>query len=649
MGKKSFLVFFCFLLLLAETVSAAVPTVDFFWQLGNDQNGVVAKNASVTFIPLISSNLFLNRIAWNFPDSNIGGDFNRTYVSVQDFNDDFSDGNFLVDKNWIKASVDGWGNFSLGANKRLKGEDQRGDLKSDFNFSYLNKSFVLEYDMNLTDKGGAIVDSVYFFLGRGIAPSATIPTGYFVEMRDGAGTIVFYRTDGATTSLLINSGLTTTHDQVYSIRLERKTDGNFSLFVDDDYKGSAVDTTYTDFNFFDLNIGFSGSETVFSVDNIFFSTMSTTSDKNEMVEFPTIGAKSVCLTAGNNDGNATICKSATVSLGSPTILNFDFNYLTGFGFWDVNEHFVLRCDSNFSSNRYQLYFNDVNVFDQNVSDNSYQYIDVNANAGTNTARFICTASDSSTTQTKTVKLYAITFRIVNERTGLPITTFADFNRIRLTDFDLNKHFDFNSASGNQVAFSSLSTDTLRLDINYSDSTELFKEYSMAVITDRNISLCVAQPAENFAQQIIVSSIQTDQVVIQHSFSNCYALAALTRYAYQNNFSAQTFTINSPYSLYFFDDGVKTLLSTLDGSTGLITNLRAMILNRTQYTIDIARDTVGIAPLRNALTGEYDTNIMQFYYYALRQNNAILLLCPAPEQRPNNPASIQRQQFVVVLH
>lgn len=303
------------------------------------------------------------------------------------------------------------------------------------------------------------------------------------------------------------------------------------------------------------------------------------------------------------------------------VLTFDLNFTSGFtDALDIN--FFLNCNDALSpTDRYLLYINDINVNDTTeTNDTNLDVTSAILNGNNDTNAFCYDEAGNFANDVNTSVVYALWFNLINEDTGGQITNLlTDVNVLEASvyTYDGNVDYDLNGLFPKWFVGS---TQVLRFDFTYNDDiqTEISREMDFSLLTDQNANVCVA-PFQTLYEQIFVSSTERP-VVVYNDYAKCYNLASYTKFAYENALMVKGYTINKPYYLYTWSNGVKILLALIEGSTPSIMNLDTLIFNRAEYTIDIATDTVGIAPKLNTVTGEYDTNTIEIYYKSLRGTN-----------------------------
>lgn len=624
------ILFFFVVLALAINVNAAVPDVDFNWYVSGMKDINTNVFQSIIFNPNIVSTQDINSMMWRF-DSD--GNVNYFNYFLSSFFDTFTGTNGTVittyNPNYARTTTGPSTTMTIQSNAFQL--DAFNDGSSGGDTIRLNN-----YDLNKWDSNQEIsfkiksiagnVDTARLGLGK---QSDNITPVAYIDFGTGTTAVSCIGAGSGSTSFSAND--------IFKFSLGKTGTNTFNISCfKNDVIFSTANTNFgvESFKFMEQISSAGGTVTVVLDDlnlgnPIDFLDANINRDLNQNHTFSSVGIKNVCLTAGNNDGNFTHCRLLSViePIEVPKIIVFDKNITTGFGISDLNSFLVLQCDSNLSQVDYQVYLNGVLVYDQNNAPNTKVYSPISISNGTNNIIFTCRVSATvSSSETKIVKVYRIGFRVVNEKTGVPLSTYADFNLLRLT-MDINNFFNFNAANGNYVMVSSLNPETLRLDVNYITipPIETFKNFNLEVISpDENIDICVAQPYVNLSEQKFISS-QKDAVIMRHTISNCYSIADYTKYSYNNLLSNNTATLNASYYLYYFDGSIRVLLTNIDGSAALIHNLQTLRLNRTDFNILITTDTVAVSPLYDPLTKNNVPNVLQIFYRSLESNNISLNL------------------------
>lgn len=613
--------FFFFILLFCVSVSAAVPTVEFDWYQSGDKNASILTILQTIFDPTITTSSPLSNLLWGFDTD---GNINSTITTL--FTDNFNDGDFSSDPVWTVRS----GSWAVGDNNRLTSTNVTfAEIDTPLDIYMPDQNLTIQFDMNI-NAAGTFGGSLF------LARPGAFKSGYKVEVAATPANFRFFRidTDGESIAL-IDSGIGASSNVQYFMKVTRTIDGNWTLFVNGTNHGSAVDTTFTDFNFVDVNNS-RVVTAIISVDDInIVSGGAINTDKNEVHSFTSSGTKNVCLTAENIDGSTTTCNQIQVTQNEDVnvvIQQFDLNSAVGFNIVDLNAHFILRCNSDINTVadlNYTLILNDTEVHTSTADSNAIIFVPVTPLNGDNTATFTCSYNTLNIdSNTSNFRIFNVTFTLVNEETGVdwdPGTYAANFSDLNVKSYETGSVLDLIAGSTNTFAVSSLVDDIIRLDVNMNNGVGFHKEFSLFVLAgDGNISICLAEQQQIFEQEFASSQDDT-RVLLNHGVTGCFSMATYTSNALGNVFAARAFTITDPYILHFFDGNVKVVLSNLDGGVAFRHNLQVLALNKIVYPIDIASDFLAISPVLNSITQENDSNKLQIVYTSLRQNNVALNL------------------------
>jgi len=302
-------------------------------------------------------------------------------------------------------------------------------------------------------------------------------------------------------------------------------------------------------------------------------------------------------------------------LGSDTTFpTLDFNVISETGFVsDFNATAYLTCYDNSPNDlNYSIKLNDVNIFTSTDANATNRNVFTDLNIGENIFTFSCTDASGNTTTQNAPALYASRFHLVNEQTG---ETPVDLNKAEIINafvftYDSNYSYDFNATSTtskNFIDFNSIQ----RFEFTYEDDTIISREVDVSLINDQNIGICVA-PYQQFYEQLILSNTKKT-FYLYNDFAKCYNMATSTKFAYKTRKMARGITINKPYYLYIFSGTTKSLLTLIEGSIAVETNLDTLELNEQDFNVSVYDGSVSFEPLLNSVTGLYDTNTMRIYY------------------------------------
>lgn len=273
------LLFVLCLTLFSLSAYAVAPSVSFTF---NPTSPDI--NETITFDPLITSSLKVSNIQWQFDT-----DGNTNYFLLPN---PIIDDNFNVDfTGWTPA-----GSFDLNGGAL---QSPMGDSTIGHNITYSDSNSLNFYTrMRLVTAGRA-----YAAFDENQTGS---PQSYNVSIEPGTFNVAFRR---GSTILLSTSGAVNTY---FDINVVRRFDGNFSFYVNNNYIGSIVDTNDPiDGNRVVLGYDLAGGgrgqwDSITILDELAL-------DRNQTHSFASEGVKSVCLTAGNFDGNTTSCQNITIT------------------------------------------------------------------------------------------------------------------------------------------------------------------------------------------------------------------------------------------------------------------------------------------------------------------------------------------------
>jgi len=329
-----------------------------------------------------------------------------------------------------------------------------------------------------------------------------------------------------------------------------------------------------------------------------------------------------CLKVGGlgTDGNtytSQYCKTVSVDTINPTI---DGNLVYTQGFTSAfNITYNLICyDNSAAPITYQVIKNDTN----------YLLNEGDVNATLNTASFTLNYPGSAEIVMKCVddgnnfatlsfdKIYALKFRLVNENTG----ALFDLNKVTAAQaftYDGNFIYNFKDANLTSTNFFSPSR-TVRFDFTYpdADATKISREINFDYITDENVGVCVAEYQQFYLYRFLSTSVKP--VVVYNDFAKCYNLASTTKFLYNTYQSNTAYTINKPYYLYTYTNGVKTLLALLDGANNTEINLDILAFNQQTYVYSIDTDQIVFIP------SETDLNTIVLYFTSPNDNESVTL-------------------------
>jgi len=304
----------------------------------------------------------------------------------------------------------------------------------------------------------------------------------------------------------------------------------------------------------------------------------------------------------------------------------DLNFgVSGTGFYSGTPTVTayLTCDDTISPVIDYNLFNviDINLFSGIFDANSTQSVVVDANTGSNTFKGRCTDLVRNTaTDTNTVSVFSNCYSLVDESTGVALTTgdVNAFNYLTARGYDSNTTFNFKSPLATSTCYRSTSDDTVRFDLNYADGTNIYREFNLTILQDINttIPVCVADP-QDFFEQLFTAS-QEREVVLYSILGHCYNLADYTKYALQDSLSHRAFTISLPYQLNTDQNNQTVILALINGAVEATINLDVLVFKNQTFETGLQPDELSIAlyvvpPLT-------DSNTIAVYYNNLAGTN-----------------------------
>jgi len=311
-----------------------------------------------------------------------------------------------------------------------------------------------------------------------------------------------------------------------------------------------------------------------------------------------------------------ICQSVrTWDTITPTIdVNIDtdaFGFVTDFGV-DYN----MACYDNFTPIQY-----DVNYTYNGTTTNIYSSSDANASIHSGSLdlnigqsvylTFTCTDSYGNFVTTDSNQFYALQFYLIDEDTG----EYFDLNNVvtaRAFTYDGTHEYDFKDTNTVTKNFFS-DSQVVQFEFVYDDlsQTRIHRDIDFRYAPDENIPVCVAEPQTFYEQRFLSKSTQA--VLLKNTFANCYNMIATTKDLYGTKLMARAFTVNKPYT---YASTAGTTIAYIDGSKESEIDLDVLKYNTTTYELDILGTSIGFAPVFNSTTGEYDANVVRWFYQDL---------------------------------
>ena len=177
-----------------------------------------------------------------------------------------------------------------------------------------------------------------------------------------------------------------------------------------------------------------------------------------------------------------------------------------------------------------------------------------------------------------------------------------------------RSINYNLKENGTVVFnySSYETDTLHFEVDYENITGSVFRYIRMDLVEPVIRVGIAKE-QQFYQQLVYSSSSTKKCAIKNVFANAYVMADITRFTYGDAYMTNTYTIDKLYYLYTFDDdGNKVILSSLDGSQSISTNLDVLEFANQTYDFGILGEDIAFS--------RYNNETIMMYYMNLQGDN-----------------------------
>lgn len=306
-----------------------------------------------------------------------------------------------------------------------------------------------------------------------------------------------------------------------------------------------------------------------------------------------------------------------------TLTNTPLN--SGFGptIGDVNLN--LRCVDAISP---KVDFNivkvstDVNYLTGQFDANSTHTATIPLDSATQTFSGQCTDLAGNTdVDFNVVSIQVNCFQLVDETLGtaLSASDINQFGDLTATSYLTSDVWNFKSGLNPNICFNGSNGDTIRFDLNYSDGTQLFREFNQDILTsyDQNIPVCVADQQSFFEQDF--TSAKNTAIVLKHQLSHCFNMADYTKYAEADALSARAFTIVGPYIMETFDDdGNKVVLAQINGGTPSSIQVDFLKFKIDSVPLNVVDDYLGISLYLTG--GAVDSNTLKFSYVNFKNDN-----------------------------
>lgn len=312
--------------------------------------------------------------------------------------------------------------------------------------------------------------------------------------------------------------------------------------------------------------------------------------------------------------NDTFSNSTFISdLYSP---NISLSYITGI-FGTNKTNISMTCTDNLISTlTYNLTFNSNLLTYSNYTNNTE--IKNSSRLSADRSNLIygsCSDFLGKTEKTIDFTLYNIHMLLIDEIDNTP------FNLNNCTTaklyFDSNNNsYNIKGSSTPYIDFISPSNGKIRVELSYAAGEIILRYIDLSLVPDE-LRICANKEGITHYQQLIISSSEK-KAVVKNSFTDCYVAADYTRFGYQNAYLLKAYTIDAPYFLYTYTDGVQTFLSNIDGGISSYINLDTLVFSKTAYNIDYSVDALKTSKVD-------DVNQILVYYYNIKNDTDSLSL------------------------
>jgi len=270
----------------------------------------------------------------------------------------------------------------------------------------------------------------------------------------------------------------------------------------------------------------------------------------------------------------------------------DYNIISNEGF-ELDANAFLWCqDLNSPLQYFTITLNDVNILDENSSDNNVLRADANLVSGDNNLSVQCRDLVGNTANaSRRYVFYTKHFFIINEETGAPFNL-NDVNGLIMISYDTNYQYDFKTKGKTDVWFVSGIDDNFTFIFTYGTDQEIKRNFNTNLISElTDINICGTQ-YQTFYEQIVLSGKKKGAAILSN-YTNCYIMADYTKFAYSDSLINMGYTIDLPYTLYTWDRGTRVILSLIDGETASVINLDVLEYKQTLVPATFTKDYLSI--------------------------------------------------------
>jgi len=180
--------------------------------------------------------------------------FNLATIDANSLNDNFSDGNFLIDPEWVIAT----GSFDASSGKLKNTNAGSSRISTDLNSPNYN-SLSMSFDFNKVSANAS-----YIWFTNSTRNISVTDEGYGLIVHSATDTIsLAYHKNGS--QYMIVSGVAGyTSGTEFNVKVTRDSDFNWELFIDGVSKGTGIDNNNSSSNFFVVEMGSQNT----TIDNI---------------------------------------------------------------------------------------------------------------------------------------------------------------------------------------------------------------------------------------------------------------------------------------------------------------------------------------------------------------------------------------------
>lgn len=320
------------------------------------------------------------------------------------------------------------------------------------------------------------------------------------------------------------------------------------------------------------------------------------------------------VSAQSADNNQIIGNTSFISdLLNPTV---SINLSTPEGFAIPNTNVTLICTDNiFIFNlTYNSTFNNIPLFFGNASNGTKKINESLLLDGTNILIGFCADPFGSTTLIRNITIFNAELILIDEIDN----TLFDVKNVTSARayFDDNQtFFDFKLTNTSKVNFSSSITNKLRVELIYADGITITRHLDTGLIPSP-ARICANKEGVEHFQQLIISARERS-TILRNIFANCIVAADTTRFAFQDSFVLQAFTISSTYTLATLREGREIILASLDGSLESFINLDTLELSETPFKLNIQPESISFE--------KSGSSNMRIIYKNLKKDNIGLTL------------------------